>query len=208
MSTAAGVTLVVGVVLVSALAYRHRGRGYARGKSEAIESPRSFRFVYRFIQASTLLAGVGSFVADHPLLLEVHRHSGLRWVGCGVALLALAAFVWAKRTLGAHYSPCFDAFVPRTLVQSGPYRHVRHPIYTANLVLLGGLFLATGSLWLAFDAGVLFVYYRGSAHEEERALGTSFPGYADYVRTTGRFLPRRLALRASWHAPAPQDRSR
>ena len=72
---------------------------------------------------------------------------------------------------------------------NGPYAHLRHPIYTANLVLLLGFFIATGSLWLLINCGVLFAYYRRAAMYEETALMGQFPDYSEYVSRTGRFFP-------------------
>ena len=79
--------------------------------------------------------------------------------------------------------------LPHAIVQTGPYRRVRHPVYTANLLLLGGIALATGSLWMVLDLVVLAVFYLRSAVLEERALRQEHPDYAGYMLRTGRFLP-------------------
>lgn len=75
------------------------------------------------------------------------------------------------------------------LVQTGPYRWVRHPMYTAVLLLtLGGLLCQWAPLrllaWLALGA-VLYA----KAVREERLLAARFPGYAAYQARTRRFLP-------------------
>lgn len=81
-------------------------------------------------------------------------------------------------------------------VHRGPYRWIRHPMYSA--LLLGGLgavrmaadgdaawaLPAAGAAWLA----LLAVLWAKSA-VEERALLRVFPGYADYRRRSGRFMP-------------------
>jgi protein-S-isoprenylcysteine O-methyltransferase Ste14 len=182
--------LVVGGAAVSAALYRHGGRRYAEGKGEPIPPARGFRWVYRYLQASTVLVAVGSQWSDHPAWLSVFRLDWLSAVGLVVSAVGLAVFVWAKRSLGRAYSPCFDSLVPQAVVSAGPYRWVRHPIYTGNLLILLGLFFASGSVWLAVNVLVTAVYYVRAAVAEERALGARFPEYAGLVARTGRFLPR------------------
>ena len=95
-------------------------------------------------------------------------------------------------TLGAEDSPCFESLVPNQIIDSGPYGCVRPPIYTANLALLVGLFVATGSVWLLMNCVIIAVYYVNAAVSEERALCESLPSYRAYLTRTGRFLPRLL----------------
>jgi protein-S-isoprenylcysteine O-methyltransferase Ste14 len=76
-----------------------------------------------------------------------------------------------------------------TLITSGPYRHIRHPMYTS--VLLGAAALAVLSTplqgWLAWTAlaGVLGL----KSSFEERWMREQHPGYGAYAQETKRFLP-------------------
>ncbi|MBL7109648.1 MAG: hypothetical protein ISS11_05330, partial [Candidatus Marinimicrobia bacterium] len=65
----------------------------------------------------------------------------------------------------------------------------RHPIYFANVVLLLGMFLSTGSYWILFNVGVLSIYYLFSAIKEESVLKTQFPKYIEYIKHTNMFFP-------------------
>lgn len=188
------------IVWVSAHVYDHKDRRYAKGKKERIESPDSFALVYRFIQVTTVLFGAGSFLFDHWVLLELHDHAALVVAGSLVALLGFAVFLAAKSALGRHYSPCFDSFVPNAVVREGVYRLVRHPIYTANFLIVGGLALASGSLWLVVDLVLLVVYYNLSASKEEAALAAQFPEYREHLKHSGRFFPRVFAARTGQEA--------
>ena len=178
------------IVSISARTYDHRDRRYAKDKNERIESPSSFVFVYRLIQATTLLFGLGSMLTDHWLLFELHDDAALAVAGSLLALTGFAVFLSAKSTLGRHYSPCFDSFVPNQVVREGVYARVRHPIYTANFLIVGGIAVASGSLWLALNLALLVVYYTLSAMKEETALADQFPEYRTHMRCTGRFFPR------------------
>jgi protein-S-isoprenylcysteine O-methyltransferase Ste14 len=89
-------------------------------------------------------------------------------------------------------------------VTDGPYRIVRHPIYTSYLLEYAGVALshlnqATTAVFLAWLAAVMLrVSY------EERTLVAAFPEYVDYRRRVGRFAPRLFPRRSS-SAAAPAD---
>lgn len=76
-----------------------------------------------------------------------------------------------------------------TLITTGPYRHIRHPMYTS--VLLGAAALASLSEpvwgWLAWTALALVLLLKSSL--EERWMREQHPGYGAYAQTNKRFLP-------------------
>jgi protein-S-isoprenylcysteine O-methyltransferase Ste14 len=107
-----------------------------------------------------------------------------------VAAAAVALGGWA---LSANRPGNFNIRpVPREgghLVQCGPYRWIRHPMYSA--LLLAGVAAARlsdgGAAWLMLAA--LAVVLRLKAGVEERAMAARYPAYADYRRRTRRFVP-------------------
>jgi len=185
--------IAIGFVLVmastSAIFYNHKNRLYARNKRKKIKSPNSFRFVYRYIQLTTIIASIGSYATNERLFLEFHNSIYLLYLGLSIAIIGLMMFVSSKITLGEHYSPCFDSFVPRDIVQKGLYKYARHPIYFANVILLLGMFISTGSYWILFNSGLLCVYYLISAIREESVLKKQFPRYIEYIKHTHMFFP-------------------
>jgi protein-S-isoprenylcysteine O-methyltransferase Ste14 len=68
------------------------------------------------------------------------------------------------------------------VISTGPYAHLRHPMYTAGLMMLAGVPLALGSTWglLAFVVIVPAILWR--IFDEERFLSDRLPGYAAYKR--------------------------
>lgn len=185
-----GTVFVVLAGVASVLSYRHAGRPYAVGKSVALSSTRSFRVVYRYLQLSTLTITLLALWAEHPLLLRVLSEAWFVPGGVVLGLFGLALFLSAMRTLAREYSPCFDALLPTRLVREGPYRFLRHPIYTGNLILMAAAFFISGSLWVAANLVVLGVYYFVAAKREETELGNLLPGYREWAAQRGGFLPR------------------
>jgi protein-S-isoprenylcysteine O-methyltransferase Ste14 len=65
----------------------------------------------------------------------------LRWTGAGLALAAVVLIAPAHRSLDGSFSPTIRLRRHHRLVTTGPYRFVRHPLYTAYLLLFVGAFL-------------------------------------------------------------------
>jgi protein-S-isoprenylcysteine O-methyltransferase Ste14 len=78
-----------------------------------------------------------------------------------------------------------------TLVTSGPYRWMRHPMYTAALVLVIATTFLTASAIVGIGGVVMFALLAARSRIEERRLVEKFgDAYRDYQKRTGRFLPR------------------
>jgi len=109
----------------------------------------------------------------------------------GLILFAsgLGLAVWARIYLGRNWGMPMTERAEPELVTSGPYRFVRHPIYSGILLALLGTALATNLYWLIVLA-VLTAYFTYSATVEERLMTTSFPReYASYKAHTKMLIP-------------------
>jgi protein-S-isoprenylcysteine O-methyltransferase Ste14 len=118
-------------------------------------------------------------------------HSDPVRAGIGLVLFALGLglAVWARLHLGRNWGTPMTQKDEPELVTSGPYRLVRHPIYSGILIAGLGTAVALNWLWLAavLLAGIYFVY---SATVEERFLAAQFPdAYPAYRRSTRMLLP-------------------
>jgi protein-S-isoprenylcysteine O-methyltransferase Ste14 len=111
--------------------------------------------------------------------------------GLGLVLfvLGLGFAIWARVHIGRNWGTPMSQKDEPELVTSGPYRLVRHPIYSGILVAGVGTALALSWLWLiaVVLAGVYFIY---SATVEERYLTEQFPDtYPVYRRSTKMLVP-------------------
>ena len=116
----------------------------------------------------------------------------IRWAGVLVAVLGFALLQWSHQALGQNWSDQPRITLTQSLVTSGPYRWIRHPIYTSFLMILGSSLLISsnwfiGSIWLAMTA----IDIRSRIDFEEAKLLTRFgETYDSYKRETGGLLPR------------------
>ncbi len=115
----------------------------------------------------------------------------VREVGLAVGLAGTVLLVWASVLLGRFLVHEAAVREDHTLIESGPYRSVRHPVYTGYLMLLLGSGIASLNLcllllWPLSLAGIWI-----QAASEEQVLGTKFGrDFEHYVQRTGRLVPR------------------
>ncbi len=115
-----------------------------------------------------------------------------RWrAGFGLALFAagITFAIWARRHIGRNWGTPMSQKNEPELVTSGPYRYVRHPIYTGILFAGAGTAVALNWVWLIAVA-LAAAYFIYSAFVEERNLRRQFPdAYPAYRRSTKMLVP-------------------
>jgi protein-S-isoprenylcysteine O-methyltransferase Ste14 len=123
----------------------------------------------------------GRFEPDTPMLAAL---------GAVIQSAFLAFAIWARRHLGRNWSGEVTVKVDHQLVQSGPYRFVRHPIYTAMAGMYAGSAVAIGE-WhcVAAIAIMLFAYARKIGLEETALRGEFGEVYDDYRRKSWALIP-------------------
>jgi protein-S-isoprenylcysteine O-methyltransferase Ste14 len=120
-------------------------------------------------------------ITNNPYVLT---SSGILIYTAGLVLALAARF-----SLGKNWSD-IEVGTVRTghrIVETGVYRHIRHPIYVGDLALLVGLELALNS-WLVIAALALIPIVLHKALAEERKLQRSLPGYTEYCERTRPFI--------------------
>ena len=109
----------------------------------------------------------------------------------GTLLLAagLGFSVWARRHLGRNWSAHVVVKEDHALVRTGPYRRLRHPIYTGILLAFLGMVLAIGELRGLVALGFVLLSFAVKSRQEERRMGEVFPEYDQYRRETAALIP-------------------
>ena len=184
-----GIAVLAGAGLVPSCIFWHPTRAYASGKEGRLTSVTHLRRVDRWLRIFTVLAGGVALFRQDGFLLEWYHAPAFVYAGIIVTLLGVALLVASKRALGWNYSPGFDGYVPFRIVEEGPYRVLRHPMYTGRIVIFAGAFIMTGSTWLILAGIVALSLYWHAALLEEVDLGHWFPVYHFYSQRTNRFIP-------------------
>jgi protein-S-isoprenylcysteine O-methyltransferase Ste14 len=122
----------------------------------------------------------GNLAVDSPVLGAI---------GAVVFASGIALAVWARVHLGRNWGMPMTQKAEPELVTSGPYRFVRHPIYSGLLVGLLGTALVTNLIGLIIVA-ILCGYFYYAASVEEKNLIATFPsGYPAYRASTKMLVP-------------------
>ena len=111
--------------------------------------------------------------------------------GFVIDLFGLLLAIAARRELGRNWSAQVRIAEAHALVQTGPYRHVRHPIYSGALCMYAGLTLLSGTLHAGLGLIVVCLAYWRKITMEERLLQQHFgAGFDDYRRRSWAVVPR------------------
>ncbi|MBK5295411.1 MAG: isoprenylcysteine carboxylmethyltransferase family protein [Acidobacteriia bacterium] len=122
---------------------------------------------------------------------SVSLPDGLRMIGLPLGWIALAWIWWVLHSLGSNLTDTVVTRREHTLVQRGPYRWIRHPLYTM-IVPFGLSFALLAANWYmgaASLAAFLLLAIR-SRKEEENLVARFGDAYRNYMAATGRFLPK------------------
>jgi protein-S-isoprenylcysteine O-methyltransferase Ste14 len=120
---------------------------------------------------------------------RMRTHLAILAVGAALCVAGIGWAIWARVHIGRNWGMPMSLKESPELVTSGPYRLVRHPIYTGILVAFLGTALVAGFAWI----GVFLVstaYFVYSARAEEALMRERFPdAYPAYARETKMLIP-------------------
>lgn len=183
-STATLLTVLLFYAMDFILIRRHDKQRQASGSGRAWDFT-LFIFLTVAILAlqPVLLPGIG-YRTNAPWGLVV------QFLGVFLILAALALHAWSRAHLRHYYAERVEVQPGHRVVETGPYKHMRHPVITSFFGIAAGLFLVNPALTtLAALLYTLWDFTR-AARQEEELLTKTLPGYADYALRTPRFLPR------------------
>ncbi len=182
------ITIFVVNVLISAF-FRSRAR-----QSEVLSrrsEPRRLR-ILRIIFALPLFATIliYSIQPDWLAWARLPLPVWLRWLAVVSGFLTIPLMYWLFKTIGGNVSETVLTKPNHQLVTNGPYRLVRHPLYTASSAMLIALSLIAANGFMLAATGAVIAALPIIAREEEKNLIAKFgDDYRNYMQRTGRFLP-------------------
>jgi protein-S-isoprenylcysteine O-methyltransferase Ste14 len=121
-------------------------------------------------------------IVQYPLLL--------RGVGALLVLVMIPLVAWIHRELDRQYSAVLEIQSDHQLITTGPYKRVRHPMYTVLILFFFGLSLVSANLLVIIFALLLMAAFPFWVRvEEEKMIEVFGEEYIEYMKRTGRFFP-------------------
>lgn len=120
-------------------------------------------------------------------------NGGLIILGTLMIALGTCMNIVGRLNLGRNWANQIKIYDEHTLVQTGMYQWVRHPLYASIIYMFYGACLVYRNLFAFLAVSLVFIpfmYYR--AKQEENLLGQGFPEYCHYQQKTGMFFPKWL----------------
>ncbi|PZR77308.1 MAG: isoprenylcysteine carboxylmethyltransferase family protein [Chthoniobacterales bacterium] len=152
-------------------------------------SARRLRYWLLLIGAYVLLAYSHHlpFPFDHRLFPRLPQ---IAWLGAALCLAGLVFCVWARFVLGRNWSGVVTLKEEHELIVRGPYRCVRHPIYTGLITMYLGTAIVAGYFGGVIGIVLVFASFWIKLGDEEKLMSRQFPGeYADYQARVKRIVP-------------------
>jgi protein-S-isoprenylcysteine O-methyltransferase Ste14 len=161
----------------------------ARGTKRTASRPK-LRFAYIWLLV-ILAWAVAAHLHPHFFSRRLFPPDGIRAPVClAVAALGLGFSIWARRVLGSNWSSTPVIKEGHELIRVGPYRWVRHPIYTGLLVALAATFAARGHVGDACLLALVILGLVWKLRIEESLMMQNFPeAYPEYRKQTKALIP-------------------
>jgi len=110
-------------------------------------------------------------------------------LGDFLVLVGLFLAIWARVTLGGNWSARVTLKENHELIQRGPYRVVRHPIYSGLLLMIIGTAVLAGQVGGFIALVICFCGFWVKLRQEEALLSKHLPGYSEYMQRTKALVP-------------------
>jgi protein-S-isoprenylcysteine O-methyltransferase Ste14 len=151
------------------------------------------RLVLGVLEVGTLVVWAAAVRGQWRFLPE--HDGGVAFAGALLALTGALFAAWAKARLGRLFSPQLGVQRDHSLVTSGPYAVVRHPIYLGLIDFIIGSALFWNDVGLLIVAALFIIWFTAQLRIEERFFATHFGDeWRDYRERTPALFPRLWSL--------------
>jgi len=188
--------ILAGVILVTGMSIS----GYFRRKAdretgETLSRKADGNTMMTFIRIGGLVLWLSPFVyLINPAWMawaKIGLPESIRWLGVGIGILCTFGIYWLFSSIGTGITPVSATRKKHKLSTSGPYRWVRHPLYTVGSSFIVSFGLMADNWFIALLGVLAFIGMAIRTPKEEANLIERFGDeYREYMKRTGRFLPK------------------
>lgn len=186
--------LVIFTVLSFGMSGYFRRKARRKGKSTNRLDEDRYLVVLRILIAFPLYTGLLVYMIDPGWMnwSVISIPAWLRWTGVGFVMITPPGVYWVMSNIGENISETILTHQDHKLVMKGPYRCIRHPLYTVGFLYLTGATLITASWFIGIIVIALYLFLRFMVIpiEEEQLLNTFGEDYQAYLNATGCLVPR------------------
>lgn len=185
------------ILIGIAVYFRRRGqrRGGMRVQADAESKAREGqqRLSIRRVAGIGMITAAVLYVVYPPFMvrLQAPLPTAVRLAGVVLGLVSVPLLIWVLDALGRQWSRNLQLQEKHQLITTGPYRLVRHPMYTVIFMAMSTVAIVSSNWLMIVPAVVAMGVIYGRIPQEEAMLIEAFPDeYKQYMAQTGRLLPR------------------
>jgi protein-S-isoprenylcysteine O-methyltransferase Ste14 len=170
-----------------------KSKGKILPDKKAIKNEGKITFLLRIILFVLFIAFLILYSIYPPFMKLIHIDFPiwLRWVGTLFAFIGCTFWIYSQVVLDKYWSPQLQVQREHKIVTAGPYKIIRHPIYTAMFIWVIGLALFTANMVFVLLALLTIIGLILRVPKEEKMMFEKFgDSYKKYMEITGRFFPK------------------
>ena len=159
----------------------------------AIKNEGKPTFILRIVFGLIFFAILLAYSIYPPFMNVLHLEYSLwvRWFGVLVTIVGTVFWIYSQIVLGRYWSPQLQIQNEHKIIIEGPYKYIRHPIYSAMMVWSIGIGLFTANILFIVLVLTFFVFFVARVPKEEKMMIDTFGDtYVQYKKSTGRYLPK------------------
>ena len=185
-----GAALVAISFAISAF-YRRRA-SQSGGKVSANEEGSPILLLRSFFGLAMLFSMLVYFINPEWMAwAQLPLPAWMRWLGVGIMAACIPLFYWIFSSLDRNITHTVATRQQHDLITHGPYRWVRHPLYSVGFLFFSGLSLLTANWFIFVSMLITFgILLARTPIEEEKLVERFGEQYQAYMQATGRFLPK------------------
>ena len=187
------ITLLLFIIPLSVSVYYRRKAQITSGDQINRRQERDFVMIALRLSGILLWLSIIAYIVYPPAVdwATIPLSIWLRWFGVLGGIIAMGLLIWMFSSLGMNITDTVVTRQKHTLVTHGPYRWIRHPLYTFGAFFFISLSLIS-SLWIIPVLGIpaFAILIKRTSIEEDSLHARFGEEYQQYTQQTGRFLPR------------------